>query len=138
MRRKKSGKVAWLADRVLVNLWYSLCYRYSMDVLLGCCYDTHKKGAVFMTSHEKQKSTRIDRRDDVNPAEGEHKYGEVEFADPVNNKYPVDTSEHVRAAWSYINHKDNAAKYDADDVRQIKSRIKRAAKKHGVEIEEDS
>jgi len=91
-----------------------------------------------MTSHEKQKSTRIDRRDDVKPNAGEHKYGEVEFADPVNNKYPVDTPEHVRAAWSYINHKDNAAKYDADEVRQIKSRIKRAAKKHGVEIEEDS
>jgi len=42
----------------------------------------------------------------------------------------------IRAAWSYINHKDNAAKYDADEVQQIKRRIKRAAKKHGVEIEE--
>jgi hypothetical protein len=91
-----------------------------------------------MTSHEKQKSARIDRRDDVNPNEGERKYGDVEFADPINNKYPVDTPEHVRAAWSYINHKDNAAKYDADEVRQIKSRIKRAAKKYDIEIEEDS
>ena len=91
-----------------------------------------------MSSHEKQKSTRIDRRDDVNPAEGEREYGDVEFADPVNNKYPVDTPAHVRSAWSYIHHKDNAAKYDADEVRQIKSRIKRAAKKHGVEIEDDS
>ena len=91
-----------------------------------------------MTSHEKQKSTHIDRRDDVNPDEGEHKYGDVQFADPTNNKYPVDTPEHVRAAWSYINHKDNAAKYDADEVRQIKGRIKRAAKQHGVEIEEES
>ena len=90
-----------------------------------------------MTSHEKQKSTRIDRRDDVNPNEGEHKYGDVEFADPVNNKYPIDTPEHVRAAWSYINHKDNAAKYDAAEVRQIKSRIKRAAKKQDVEIEDE-
>ena len=89
-----------------------------------------------MTSHEKQQSTRIDRRDDVNPNEGEHKYGDVEFADPVNKKYPVDTPEHVRAAWSYINHKDNAATNDADEVQQIKRRIKRAAKKHGVEIEE--
>jgi type III secretion system FlhB-like substrate exporter len=47
------------------------------------------------------------------------------------------TPEHVRAAWGYINHKDNAAKYDADEVALIKSRIKRAAKKHGVEIAED-
>lgn len=79
-------------------------------------------------------STKIDRRKDVNPEEGEHRYGDVEFADTVNNKYPIDTKEHIRAAWSYINHKDNAAKYDKAEVRTIKGRIKRAAEKHGVEI----
>jgi hypothetical protein len=81
--------------------------------------------------------TKIDRREDVNPAEGERKYGDVQFADPVNNKYPIDTEEHIRAAWSYINHKDNAAKYDRDEVEAIMSRIKRAAKKHGIEISDD-
>jgi hypothetical protein len=80
---------------------------------------------------------KIDRREDVNPDEGEDKYGDVEFADPTNNKYPIDTPAHVRAAWSYINQKDNAAKYDADEVKTIKSRIKKAADKHGVEISED-
>ena len=82
-------------------------------------------------------SDKIERRGDVNPEEGERKYGDVEFADPVNKKYPVDTPEHVRAAWSYINHKDNAAKYDADEVKKIKKRIRRAAKKHGVEISDE-
>ncbi len=82
-------------------------------------------------------SNKIDRREDVDPEEGERKYGDVEFADPVNNKYPIDTPGHVRAAWSYINQKDNAAKYDRDDVETIKERIKRAAKKHGVEISDD-
>ena len=82
-------------------------------------------------------SARIHRREDVNAREGTRKYGNVEFADPVNNKYPIDTPEHVRAAWSYINHKDNAAKYDKDEVKQIKNRIKRAARAHGVEITED-
>lgn len=82
-------------------------------------------------------STRIDRRDDVNPESGENKYGDVEFADQTNKKYPIDSPEHVRAAWSYINHKDNAAKYDAAEVKTIKQRIKRAAEKHGVEIKED-
>ena len=77
---------------------------------------------------------RIKRRDDVNPERGEHEYGDVEFADPTNNKYPIDSPEHVRAAWSYINHADNAAKYSKDEVKTIKDRIKRAAKKHGVEI----
>ena len=82
-------------------------------------------------------TTKIDRREDVNPNEGERKYGDVEFADPVNKKYPIDTPEHVRAAWSYIHQRDNAAKYDRDEVRLIEERIKRAAKKHGVEISED-
>lgn len=81
-------------------------------------------------------STSIDRRDDTNPDEGVDKYGDVEFADPVNHKYPIDTPGHVRAAWSYINHEDNAAKYDRDELKTIKERIKRAAKKHDVEIDD--
>ena len=82
-------------------------------------------------------TTKIERRDDVSPKEGERKYGDVEYADPTNNKYPIDTEEHVRAAWSYINHEDNAAKYSPSEVKTIKERIKRAAKKHGVEISDD-
>ncbi len=81
-------------------------------------------------------SGRIKRREDVNPERGEHEYGDVMFADPVNNKYPIDTPEHVRAAWSYINHADNASKYSQDEVKLIKGRIKRAAKTHGVEVDE--
>lgn len=82
-------------------------------------------------------SSKIDRREGVSSEAGEHKYGDVEFADATNKKYPIDTPEHVRAAWNYINHKDNAAKYDAGEVETIKNRIKKAAKKHGVEISED-
>jgi len=77
---------------------------------------------------------KIERRDDVSPKEGEREYGDVAFADPTNKKYPIDSAEHVRAAWSYINHRDNAAKYDADEVRTIKDRIRRAAKRFDVEI----
>jgi hypothetical protein len=83
-------------------------------------------------------TTKIDRRKDTKPKYGEHKYGDVKFADTTNNKYPIDTEKHVRAAWSYINHKDNAAKYEAKEVKTIKGRIKRAAKKLGVEIGEDN
>lgn len=81
--------------------------------------------------------TKIDKRDDVDPRRGEKEYGDVKFADPTNNKYPIDTEEHVRAAWNYINHKDNAAKYDKDEVETIKGRIRRAAKKFDIEIEAD-
>ena len=76
----------------------------------------------------------IKRRPDVNPKRGKREYGDVQFADPVNNKYPVDTPQHIRAAWSYINHADNAAKYKKAEVARIKAHIKRAAKKAGVEI----
>jgi hypothetical protein len=47
-------------------------------------------------------TTKIDRREDVNPERGFHEYGDVKFADPANNKYPIDTPDHVRAAESYI------------------------------------
>ncbi|GAA1394341.1 DUF6582 domain-containing protein [Luteococcus peritonei] len=79
----------------------------------------------------------IHHRDDVDPAEGEKKYGDVDFADPVNKKYPIDSPEHVRAAWSYINQASNAAKYRADEVERIKRRITEAAGRHGVEIDTD-
>jgi hypothetical protein len=80
-------------------------------------------------------STQIDRRKDVSPKEGKREYGDVEFADPTNKKYPIDSPKHIRAAWSYVNHEDNAAKYDKDEVETIKNRIKRAAKKHDIDIE---
>lgn len=89
------------------------------------------------TAYREEMSTHIKRRDDVNPNEGENEYGDVQFADPTNNKYPIDTEEHVRAAWSYINKKSNAAKYDADEVSTMKGRIKRAAKRFDIEISED-
>ena len=80
---------------------------------------------------------KIDRRDDVNPKEGLHKYGNVEFADPVNHKYPIDTKEHVRAAWRYINKASNADEYDPDEVKTIKGRIEQAAKDKGIDIDTD-
>lgn len=82
-------------------------------------------------------SNHISRRDDVNPRDGEREHGDVTFADPTNKKYPIDSEEHVRAAWSYINKQANADKYDADGVETIKGRIKRAAKKYDIEISDD-
>ncbi|GAB3340527.1 hypothetical protein GCM10027299_54010 [Larkinella ripae] len=80
---------------------------------------------------------KIERREDVSPKEGLHQHGDVTFADPTNKKYPIDTPEHIRAAWSYIHHKDNAAKYDPDEVETIKERIRRAAKKHDIAIKDE-
>ena len=66
-------------------------------------------------------------------------YGDVEYADPgyqndKQKRYPIDSEEHVRAAWSYINQEKNANMYTAEQLNTIKSRIKSAAKKFGIEI----
>ena len=65
----------------------------------------------------------IAQRSDANAETGEKKYGSVKFADPKNKKYPIDTEEHIRAAWSYIHMPKNSAKYSSSDVSSIKSAI---------------
>src|SRR5260370_30694820 len=69
-------------------------------------------------------------------------YGSVDYADPGYQsdkvkRYPLDTAEHVRTAWSYINISKNADKYSADQLSNIKGKIKAAAKKYNIEIAED-
>ncbi|MDY7760167.1 DUF6582 domain-containing protein [Burkholderia pseudomallei] len=50
-------------------------------------------------------------------------YGDVKYADEKNSKYPIDTEEHIRAAWSYINKEKDAAEYSADELKTVKDRI---------------
>jgi hypothetical protein len=69
-------------------------------------------------------------------------YGDVEYADSGLQKdgkkrYPINTKEHAKAAWSYINQKHNADKYSAEDLAKVKSKIKAACKKFGVEISDE-
>jgi len=66
-------------------------------------------------------------------------YGDVVYADPGYQKdkqkrYPINTAAHVRAAWSYINQADNAHLYTTAQLARVKSRIKSAAKKFGINI----
>jgi hypothetical protein len=69
-------------------------------------------------------------------------YGDVKYADPGyrdnKKRYPIDTPDHIRAAWAYINVPENANFYDAKQLAQIKGRIKAAADKAGIEISEKS
>lgn len=71
----------------------------------------------------------IHKRDDVYPERGLHEYGDVEFADPVNKKYPIDTPEHIRAAWSYLHMPRDYDKYPPSDRKLIADRIIAAWKK---------
>jgi HK97 family phage major capsid protein/HK97 family phage prohead protease len=76
------------------------------------------------------------------PGNGNLPYGDVEYADnglqgDGKKRYPLDTDEHVTAAWSYINQAKNAGKYSAADLATVKGKIKAAMKKHGHDVSED-
>jgi len=62
---------------------------------------------------------KADKKDDGK----EHKYGNVEYADTKNDKYPIDTEKHIRAAWSYINMPKNQKGYTDKEVESIKANI---------------
>jgi hypothetical protein len=70
----------------------------------------------------------VAERKDVSPKAGTSEYGDVTFADEKNNKYPIDTEAHIRAAWNYINVQSNADKYPPADVTAIKAKIVKAWK----------
>ena len=64
-------------------------------------------------------------------------YGDVSYADPGyqsdgKKRYPLDSEEHCRAAWSYVNQAGNAAKYSPAQLKRIKARIMAAGKKYGI------
>lgn len=75
---------------------------------------------------------KVAAREDVKPAEGEGKYGDVEFADAKNKKYPLDTPAHTRFTASYFGMPKNRAKYSAEDQKTIDAKISAAKKKHGI------
>jgi hypothetical protein len=50
-------------------------------------------------------------------------YGAVEFADPKNKKYPLDTPAHIRAAWSYFAMPKNRRFYTPAERAAIERRI---------------
>ena len=83
-----------------------------------------------------------DPQDGDGPGKSKAPYGDVPYADPGYQKdgkkrYPIDTKEHVKAAWSYINQSKNSGKYTSEQLAHIKGKIKAAAKKFGVEISSD-
>jgi HK97 family phage prohead protease len=63
-------------------------------------------------------------------------YGDVTYADPKNGKYPIDTEEHARAAWAYVNMPKNASQYPMNGVTlsEVKDRIAAACKRFGIDV----
>jgi hypothetical protein len=48
---------------------------------------------------------------------------EPNFADPANDKYPLDTPERIRAAWAAVTNPDHRAAYDDATLVEIEARI---------------
>jgi hypothetical protein len=79
----------------------------------------------------------------VTEADTSTPYGDVEYADPGyqddgKKRYPIDTEDHVRAAWSYINQEKHAAKYSPANLKKVKARIKAAMKRLDIQVSENS
>jgi HK97 family phage prohead protease len=100
---------------------------------------TRAKAAAAVAEWEAKKAASHASRGAMMADSKKMPYGDVEYADPGYQKdgkkrYPLDSEEHCRAAWSYINQGDNAAQYTPDQLARVKAKIKAAAKKYGIEI----
>jgi HK97 family phage major capsid protein/HK97 family phage prohead protease len=76
------------------------------------------------------------------PGDGSKPYGNVKYADnglqeDGKKRYPLDTDEHIKSAWEFINEEKNAAKYKPADLATVKAAIKAAMKGHGHDVSED-
>jgi phage head maturation protease len=118
---------------------YDRCVRhlgkYIADAHGYCAKAHHDALGIWPATHAKEEHAgRAAMADTKKP------YGNVTYADPKNGKYPVDTEEHARAAWSYINKAHNASMYPLNGVTlsEVKGRIRAACKKFGIEISDDS
>jgi hypothetical protein len=74
-----------------------------------------------------------DEFEDEMSAEAKKPYGDVDYADKGYQKdkrqrYPIDTAEHIKAAWNYINKKKNADQYNAEDLQKVRDAIVAAYK----------
>ncbi len=79
------------------------------------------------------------KRKDVSPADkkrAEKEYGNVEYADEKNKKYPLD-KEHIHSAISYFAKPKNSGEYDEKDRKAMARKILAAANKHGVEVSDE-
>jgi hypothetical protein len=56
------------------------------------------------------------------------------YADPQNYKYPIDSAEHVHAAWSYIHQEKDRAGYSPEELSFIEDRIRAAGKRYGIKF----
>lgn len=78
----------------------------------------------------------IRRHEGVDPQEGINNYGKVEFADPVNNRFPLDTPARVRDSYRRFDMEVRSSdSYSAEEADLVLGRILAAARAQGVQID---
>ncbi|MCK9601480.1 MAG: hypothetical protein M0R06_20730 [Sphaerochaeta sp.] len=63
--------------------------------------------------------------------------GDFAFADPTNQRYPLDTVAHVQAAIELIQSPTNASACSSSELKAMKARIKMAMTKHGMKVPDE-
>jgi hypothetical protein len=76
----------------------------------------------------------IQPRPEVDPDVGIEEYGDIAFADPVNNMFPIDNPEHILSAWRAIHDEEGAREYSALDLDCLERRIEDAARDMDISL----
>jgi len=61
-----------------------------------------------------------------------------DYADPSRYKYPIHTAKNTRAALSYFSKPKNRGGYSPEEVKRVARKIIAAAKKFGIDVDEDT
>jgi len=64
--------------------------------------------------------------------------GGTAYADPgyqadKKPRYPIDSEEHVRAAWAHLNVPENQAKYGHNELHHVRAAVQSGMRKHNVD-----
>ena len=61
---------------------------------------------------------------------GDRKFNKVKFADSSHKKFPIDTPENIKEAWSAIHDVRHTEKYSMEDVKAMEKKIINAWVRH--------
>jgi hypothetical protein len=123
-------KLASLPVAQLDALAYNLFRQLPFPSLLSICNQPESK----LRMPKMTKVPNMSRSYELTSMNGGRRGSTIEFADPVQRIYPIETEAGIRAALNFINHKDTASKYTPDQIEEIRNRILKAARKHGLKI----
>jgi hypothetical protein len=87
-------------------------------IIMNGVVDSFTAPAAPIEQEPKQQAQAAQKEDD-----GDVKYADSGLQADKEKRYPIDTEEHIRAAWNYINKKENASQYSDTDLKTVKDNI---------------